>query len=111
MPITDPIKRLEYAREYRKNNKEKFKEYEKKYRNSDKGIKSGRVTNWRFYGVKCDDWDKLYEKYISTTNCERCNIELTNDKKNKSTTRCLDHDHNTGKFRNILCHACNTKIG
>ena len=49
---------------------------------------------------------------LKTTHCEYCNCELTIDRYNTPTTRCLDHNHNiTDKFnvRGVLCHSCNVK--
>ena len=97
----------ERNKEYREKNKEK----KKKYQQSDKAIKSNRITNWKQSGVVCDDFDILYDKYINTTNCEEGNIELTVDRYCTLTTRCLDHDHTTGLFRNVLCNRCNLSRG
>ena len=93
----------EKMKEYREKNKEKIKEYQQ----SEKGVKSTRIRNWKSIGVVSDDFDILYDKYINTTNCEECNIELTVDRYTTLTTRCLDHDHTTGLFRNVLCNRCN----
>ena len=96
----------ENAKKYREKNKEKVKEY----RQTPSGKKSRRICKWKSCGVIYDDWDKLYEKYINTTNCELCEVELTEDKRITKTTRCLDHDHYTGLFRNIVCWNCNLNI-
>lgn len=37
-------------------------------------------------------------------NCSICNSSL----KNKS---CIDHNHTTGKVRDVICHNCNVIIG
>lgn len=60
----------------------------------------------------CRDWqrahkygitvDQMYE-LLEATNCEICGIEL-----NK---KCIDHNHNTGQVRGILCDPCNRKLG
>ena len=89
-------------------NKEKIKEQNKAYRQTPAGIKSRRIGHWKASGVICDDWDKLYDKYLNTLECENCEIELDT---NTSTTKCLDHDHLTGEFRNVLCNSCNVKRG
>ena len=104
-------KRKEYHRQYREKNKEKREEYSKVYKQSPAGIKSARISHWKFYGVIHDNYDELYERYLNTEFCELCNIKFTEDKTRKSTTRCLDHDHNTGEFRNVVCHSCNVKVG
>ena len=70
------------------------------------GKKSIRISDWKLSGVKCDDWNELYEYYVNCWECENCGVELIeglygNNKK------CLDHCHITGKFRNVLCHYCN----
>ena len=95
MPFKDPETKKEYN-----------KQYLKVYRQTDAGIKSRRKSIWRSRGVVSDDFDALYEKYINTTNCEKCNIELV-DGIYGFNKRCLDHDHNTGEFRFILCCRCN----
>tara|TARA_R110002153_G_scaffold54945_1_gene152840 strand:+ start:353 stop:718 length:366 start_codon:yes stop_codon:yes gene_type:complete len=93
--------------EYYKNNKEQAKEYYE----SEKGKKSYRISHWKCRGVICDDFEALYNQYINTPNCDSCNIELTEDKVTTPTTRCLDHSHETGEFRNVVCHSCNVRIG
>ena len=60
------------------------------------------ISNWKSRGLIYDDYDELYEIYIKTMNCQYCNKEFNN-----SQDRCLDHDHNTGLFRKIVCRACN----
>jgi len=51
-----------------------------------------------------DDYDALYEAYIKTSECQHCNKAFKT-----SRDRCLDHDHITGIFRNIVCRGCNTR--
>ena len=100
----------ENHKEYIKNNKEKIKEhdkeYSKEYRKTENSKKSNQISCWKIRGVKNDDFSSLYDKYINCKNCEECNVELQtgNNMKNK---RVLDHDHETGLFRNVLCNSCN----
>ena len=125
MPVKDPEKRKEQKKVwyeknkerikeqkkiYRQNNKEKIKEYKQTYNQTEQAKKSRRISDWKRSGVINDDYNQLYELYLSQTNCEECGIELTYDKPYaKATTKCLDHDHQSGEFRNILCHRCNVK--
>tara|TARA_R110000823_G_C15706839_1_gene477084 strand:- start:123 stop:539 length:417 start_codon:yes stop_codon:yes gene_type:complete len=69
-----------------------------------------RIKRWERQGVICDDFDSLHDYYENCKNCELCNVELTIDRWNTSTTRCLDHDHHTGLFRNVVCHSCNVSL-
>ena len=105
-------KKKEYQKEYRLKNKEKKKEYDKEYRQTEQGIKSNRITNWKHKGIITDDYDALYDHYIQTSFCDNCKVELTYDKYHTATTKCLDHDHSitdSPNFRNILCNSCNVK--
>ena len=99
---------LEQAKQKRET--EEHKQYMKDFRASDTGKKSNKISKWKQMGIICDDFSILYDKYKNTTNCEECNVELCegNNGINKKT---LDHDHETGVFRNIICHRCNVNRG
>ena len=100
------LENKERCRKYRLENKEKLK----KYRKTPAYYKKHSISQWKGYGVIHNDFEKLFELYINTTNCENCNILLTTkDRRNTSTTKCLDHCHLTGEFRNVLCNSCNVR--
>tara|TARA_R110000765_G_C18614230_1_gene570827 strand:- start:92 stop:430 length:339 start_codon:yes stop_codon:yes gene_type:complete len=107
----------QYLKQYYQDNKEKRDEYNKKYYQTPKGKMSNRITVWKRRGIKIpedygENWKLFYdEEYTKTTHCELCFVELTEDKHNTPTRKCLDHDHDTGLFRNILCNTCNKKRG
>ena len=110
MPFSDPEKEKAYKKKYREDHKEELKAQQKIYQQSPAGKKSNRIRNWKCSGIICDDFDTLYERYLNTELCELCDVELTEDKRNTKTTRCLDHCHETREVRNIVCNSCNAKL-
>lgn len=89
---------------------EDYKLMMEKYRQSEAGKKSARISGWKQWGIISDDYDKLYTKWKTTTHCEACNVELIEGNKGQNK-KVIDHDHKTGQFRNIVCNRCNTIRG
>lgn len=101
-------KLLQQTKNYQEKNKEKLKEY----RQTEKYRKRNRISNWKHRGIIFHDYNLLYEMYLQTTHCDKCNCLLTYDKTTTKTTKCLDHDHSITddeNVRNILCNCCNVK--
>ena len=57
---------------------------------------------WKRYGLIMDNFEEIYKDYIHATHCDLCGKEFT-----KSIDRQMEHDHQTGEFRNIVCKSCN----
>jgi len=57
------------------------------------------------YGIGLDDYNKMFEMQKGC--CAICGIHQSQTFKALS----VDHDHKTGKIRELLCNSCNTSIG
>tara|TARA_R110000851_G_scaffold7589_1_gene29391 strand:+ start:87 stop:530 length:444 start_codon:yes stop_codon:yes gene_type:complete len=67
-----------------------------------KGHKKHRKCQWKKSGLIMDNFEEIYDRYIHSKCCESCDKIFI-----KSFHRIMDHDHNTGLFRNVVCHGCN----
>ncbi len=93
------------------------KEILKKYRQTDKGKMNNKISTWKnnatkinpnHKGLICDtrdDYELVYFTWLNSSRCENCNKEYS-----KGNYKSMDHCHNTGIFRNILCHSCNSNL-
>tara|TARA_Y100001970_G_C13842976_1_gene655407 strand:+ start:104 stop:523 length:420 start_codon:yes stop_codon:yes gene_type:complete len=104
-------KKIQAAKDRIEANPEERKEYEREYNKSDAGKKKSRKASWKRRGVKFEnkkEFEEVYEKYLNTEFCDLCNCQLHHGNTG-SGKKTMDHDHVTGKFRNILCNHCNIK--
>ena len=95
-----------YNKQYEIDNKEKKAARSKKYREDNH--KNIIIYNWKYQGIIDDDYDLLYEYFITQTNCWICDKVYNNDI--VADRRCLDHDNtllNEPNVRYICCWNCN----
>jgi hypothetical protein len=79
--------------------KQKCKEY---YHNNKDSVKNSYLkTN---YGITLEDYNFLLEK--QNEKCKICNNECPTGK-----SLAVDHNHETGKVRGLLCKNCNIGLG
>lgn len=111
-------KKQQYNKDYYNNNKskilERVLEQQKSYNKTENGRKKALKCAW-FKGSNpliCDDleFEEIWKRYWNASHCEVCEIEFAPRGKNNSF-KCMDHDHKTGKFRNVVCVKCNNMRG
>ncbi len=77
--------------------------YKLKIENGHNRNKYNRNSSLRWlYGISEDDYKNLFEAIEGK--CEICH-------KPSHKLLHVDHDHNTGKVRGLLCHQCNIGLG
>lgn len=82
-------KKIKYAREYRRNNKAKTRNINLKSK----------------YGITQEWYDS--QKHNQNNKCAVC----FQHEKDLKRILCVDHCHNTGKVRGLLCDTCNKFLG
>jgi hypothetical protein len=79
-------------REYRRLNPERKRAYRLKYE----------------FGITVEDYNRMVEDQGG--NCAICLLPPAGTGRNTQRLH-IDHDHETGEIRGLLCHACNTSLG
>jgi hypothetical protein len=92
--------KIKHTPEFKQNKLQRQREYRKKER------QKYVVNGWRNKGIIDSDWDSFYDVFIKQTHCWICNKKYDF----KKYRRCLDHDHETGEIRYIVCNVCNIHI-
>ena len=104
-------------REYYDKNKEKLNSYSKEYQEINKDrISTQRklytathrrelkhIRLIRSYGISIEEYDRMFQRQKGK--CAICKAEQGNK------ILCIDHDHSTGKVRQLLCSECNLVLG
>ncbi len=82
----------------------KEREYRKKYPEK---IRAANIK--QNYKVSLE---RAYE-LMAVKNCEVCNVKLTKSKQHvrTKTAQVIDHCHDTGEVRGVLCSGCNLGLG
>jgi hypothetical protein len=91
-------------------NSDKDRAYHKKYRDNNKDKRKNGMLLWRF-NITLEEYQILFEAQGGV--CKLCGKE-ENARKNHSEEKrmlAVDHDHNTGVVRGLLCASCNVKLG
>ena len=99
-----------YEKKRGKRNSLKERESQKKYRDNNKDKRKNGMLLWRFK-ITLEEYQSLFE--VQGGVCKLCGKEETARKNNSEEKRMLavDHDHNTGSVRGLLCASCNVQLG
>ena len=94
--------RLEYAREYREKNRDRINKWKRDhYKDYADVTRNCNLKN--NYGITLEDYDRMFAEQGGV--CKVCG------RSNGSMRLCVDHDHETGKVRSLLCSQCNIALG
>jgi hypothetical protein len=104
--------RAEYKKEWRMKNLEKEKARQAAYYQENKTEQRRRDLKSR-YNLSLEEYEKMYEDQEGRCACcGKTEQELKEQYSSSIHSKlCVDHDHDTGKVRQLLCHKCNTFIG
>lgn len=102
-PIRNEARRNRYREdeEYREYTKKRIKEYQIKH------PQTKRKERMKKYGLTPEDYESMYEKQKGK--CLICGEQKVN--RGKYHSLFVDHNHETGKVRGLLCQRCNFLIG
>lgn len=109
MPYKDKEAGKAYDVQYRLKNKEKIKERQRKWYSENRvrvinSVIANRDKRW--YGISSEDYNyTLSVQNFCCAICGRDHMDI------RGRRLCVDHDHETGKFRGLLCDLCNKGLG
>lgn len=93
MPYRDPEQARAYQRDYREANAARKRELRLAY----------------LYAITVEQYDEMLERQDGV--CAICQAEETRTVKGTICSLAVDHDHETGRVRGLLCQSCNAALG
>ena len=84
------------------------KEYQNAYQKTEPYLRKRRVYEWKNHGIIDFDHDD-YDKYWDAQDGECAICGTTENVMGKAFA--VDHDHETGQARGLLCNPCNIGLG
>jgi hypothetical protein len=98
---------VQEARDKRATDPEKHKSYVRKWKA--RNPERERVRNLAQFGLTIEDYDAMHAAQGGV--CAICNQPETSNRGGKVYRLAVDHDHNTGQVRGLLCFKCNSAMG
>lgn len=113
----------ERQRVWRDENRERYRENARRYAQARREDINARrrsqyksdPAQWRknrlryVYGITVEQYNEMLERQGGL--CAVCREEETRTMKGTVKALAVDHDHETGAVRGLLCHDCNTGLG
>lgn len=85
------------------------REWQKDWRQTEAGKAHVRKNNLAKYGITPEDYDILFEQQGGV--CAACGQPETHKNQYGVCRLAVDHDHETGEVRGLLCGRCNRALG
>ncbi len=106
----NPERMKELQQKHREENLEKMKARSKQWYQDNKAraaVNSKKSKLRTQYGISLETYDAMMEE--QKWHCPICGVEL--NKEETATSPRIDHNHETGQVRGILCMKCNSGLG
>jgi hypothetical protein len=101
----DPRKVIETAQQWRRENPERVRAYQAEYRLRPERKRAMRDLYYRrTYGISADEFDRLLDEQHGA--CAICRT-----RPEREASMHVDHDHESGAVRGLLCLSCNQGLG
>ena len=95
----------ERNRLWRERNPERALEQQRRYRATEKGKRARYAKHLKTkYGITHEEYDEILARQNGV--CAICHRRF-----GEGVPGCVDHNHETGEIRGLLCRTCNTGIG
>lgn len=105
-------RRLSQAK-WREANRDKYNAWAREYHHKNKHLWVSRTRAWILkstYGITLEQYDKMLENQKGV--CLICgNLPSEHGKSKQSKVLHIDHDHESGEVRGLLCSRCNGALG